>query len=171
MSTPGVRVGERGWGVSGRSPRASRPWPTAALCRSRRGEYRESVVLDRTVTVVAEKGPETVRLVAPRQCRAHHVGRAGIVGDLAVEAEPGDDLAVLVTAGTVMLERCTVTGGRVEVIGDAAPELRDCRLRQSGGVGLPLDGDGRAIVRGGTLSDVIGSPSSSTPGPRLTSAS
>jgi nitrous oxidase accessory protein NosD len=156
MSTAWVRVGERGWGGQRTITAGIRVVADGGVVSVAPGEYRESVVLDRTVTVVAERGPDTVRLVAPRGAALTVSGGAGIVRDLTVEAGPGDDPAVLVTAGTVVLERCTVTGGRVEVIGAAAPELRDCRLRPSGEVGLLLTGDSRAIVRGGTLSDVTG---------------
>ena len=156
MGTAWVRVGERGWGGQRTITAGIRAVADGGVVSVAPGEYRESVVLDRTVTVVAEKGPDTVRLVAPRGAALTVSGGAGIIRDLTVEAGPGDDPAVLVTAGTVVLEHCTVTGGRIEVIGAAAPELRDCRLRPSGGVGLLLAGDSRAIVRGGTLSDVTG---------------
>jgi Holliday junction resolvasome RuvABC ATP-dependent DNA helicase subunit/nitrous oxidase accessory protein NosD len=156
MSTAWVRVGDRGWGNQRTITAGIRAVADGGVVSVAPGEYRESLVLDRTLTVVAEKGPDTVRVVGVRGPVLTVSGGAGIVRDVAMEAGPGDGPAVLMTGGTAVLEHCTVTGGRVEVSGDASPELRDCRFRQSAGVGLLLAGDSRATVRGGTLSDIGG---------------
>jgi Holliday junction resolvasome RuvABC ATP-dependent DNA helicase subunit len=156
MGTAWIRVGDRGWGTQRTITAGIRAVADGGVVSVTPGEYRESVVLDRTVTVVAENGPDTVRLVACRGAALTVAGGAGVIRDLAVEAGSSDGPAVLVTAGTAVLDHCTVTGGRVEVSGDAAPELRDCRVRQSAAVGLLLAGDSRAIVRGGTISDISG---------------
>jgi hypothetical protein len=115
------------------------------------GEYRESLYLDRTVTVVAEQHADTVRIISDGAPALTVAGGAGVLRDLSLEVESGGGPAVLLTGGTVVLERCAVAGGQVEVCGDAAPVLRDCQIRRTAGVGLQLAGDSRASVHGGSI--------------------
>jgi hypothetical protein len=156
MSTAWVRVGDRAWGSQRTITAGIRAVADGGLVSVAPGVYRESIVLDRTVTVVAEKGADSVRVIGSGGAALTVAAGAGTIRDLGVEAAPGDGPAVLMTGGTAVLERCTVTGGRVEIGGDAAPELRDCRIRRATGAALMLAGDSRAIVRGGTLSDISG---------------
>ena len=54
-----------------------------AVVSVRPGVYQEAVALDRDVTLVAAKGPGTVRIVSPRRlalrgCRLHDTGAQGV---------------------------------------------------------------------------------------------
>ncbi|HLX51056.1 MAG TPA: right-handed parallel beta-helix repeat-containing protein [Streptosporangiaceae bacterium] len=155
MSSAWVKVGDRGWGTQRTITAGIRAVADGGVVSVAPGEYRESVVLDRTVTVLAEKGPDTVRVIGSRGAAVTVTAGAGTLRELGVEAGPDGGPAMLMTGGTAVLDRCTVTGGHVEVTGVAAPELRDCRFRQSH-TGLLLAGDSRATVRGGTLADISG---------------
>jgi Holliday junction resolvasome RuvABC ATP-dependent DNA helicase subunit len=156
MSPAWVRVGERGWASHRTIAAGIRAVADGGLVSVAPGVYHESIVLNRTVTVVAEKGVDSVRLISSGGAAITVAAGAGTFRDLVVEAASGDGRAVLMTGGTAVLEHCTVTGGRVEIGGDAAPELRDCRIRHAAGAGLMLAGDSRAVVRGGILSDISG---------------
>lgn len=59
-----LRVAERGWGTHRTITAAVRAAQDGAVIHVQPGVYRESLVLDRAVSVVAEKGPGTVRIVA-----------------------------------------------------------------------------------------------------------
>ncbi len=155
MSNAWVRVGDRGWGLQRTITAGIRAVADGGVVSVAPGEYRESLILDRSVTVLAEKGQDTVRVIASRGAAITVAAGSGTLRDLNLEAEPGGGPAVRMTGGTAALDRCTVTGGHVEITGDAAPELRDCRIRQSR-AGLLLAGDSRATVRGGILSDISG---------------
>jgi hypothetical protein len=155
MSSAWVKVGDRGWGAQRTITAGIRTVADGGVVSVAPGEYRESVVLDRTVTVLAEKGPDTVRVIGSRGATITVAAGAGTLRELGVEAGPDGGPAVLMTGGAAVLDRCTVTGGHVEVTGAAAPELRDCRFRQSR-TGLLLAGDSRATIRGGTLADISG---------------
>ncbi len=155
MSSPWVRVGDRGWGAQRTITAGIRAVADGGVVSVAPGEYRESVMLDRTVTVLAEKGQGTVRLVGSRGAAVTVAAGAAALRDLGIEPGPDGGPAVLMTGGTAVLERCTVTGGHIEVTGAAAPELRDCRLSQSP-TGLLLAGDSRATVHGGSLDSING---------------
>ncbi|GAA2745998.1 right-handed parallel beta-helix repeat-containing protein [Kitasatospora cinereorecta] len=110
------------------------------------GMYHENLVLDRDVTLVAEKGPGTVTVVGRRGAALTVLAGAGEVRDLDLDGA-GEQTAVTVTGGTFLLSGCRVTGGRVQVSGTAAPVLRDCAISGAGAVGLHLGGDSRATVQ------------------------
>jgi nitrous oxidase accessory protein NosD len=157
MGTGWVKVGDRGWGVQRTITAGLRAVADGGVVSVAPGEYRENLVLDRTLTLVAEKGPGTVRVVGSHGVAVTVTAGAGTVRDLTMEAGPGDGPAVLMTGGTIVLEQCLVTGGRVEITGDAAPQIRDCRIQDSRGAGLMMTGDSRACIQGGTLS-ALGGP-------------
>jgi hypothetical protein len=151
VSTGWVRVGARGWGMHRTITAAIAASGDGAVISVTPGEYRESLFLDRTVTVIAEQRADTVRVISDRAPALTVAAGAGVLRDLILEVESGGGPAVLLTGGTVVLERCAVTGGQVEVCGDAAPVLRDCQIRGTAGVGLKLAGDSRASVQGGSI--------------------
>src|SRR5215211_4008207 len=89
------------------------------------GTYRESLALDRAVTLVAESGPGTVRLVA---IDAVTVTASVRLSGLALSRVDAGLPVVQITAAAPDLSDCEIVGGRLEVGGEAAPVLRSCRI-------------------------------------------
>ncbi|MPY30757.1 AAA family ATPase [Streptomyces adustus] len=174
-----LRVADRGWGTYRTITAAVRAAGEGAVIHVQPGVYRESLILDIDVSVVAEKGPGTVRIVAV-QGPAVSVSRgAPVLRDVTVESGSDRGPVVLVAGGTPVFDHCQVSGGRVEVIHDAAAELRactvedasdsgvhvtgtaaavveDCVIRESAGHGLTLSDAARAEVRRTTIERVAG---------------
>ncbi|MFI8527563.1 right-handed parallel beta-helix repeat-containing protein [Promicromonospora sukumoe] len=110
------------------------------------GEYREALVVDRPVTIVAAKGAGTVRVVSVnRPALTVITGSDVTVRDMALEG-PGNDLAVLIRGGTAVLETCRVTRGGVEVTGEANAALRGCEVSDSEVAGVHLTGTSRTVL-------------------------
>jgi Holliday junction resolvasome RuvABC ATP-dependent DNA helicase subunit len=151
-----VRVGASGFGMQRTIAAGIRAARDGAVISVTPGEYRESLVLDRTVTIVAERGADSVRVISQTGPALRVVAGGGTVRELTLEQAIAGAAAVLVTGGAPVMERCAVVGGHVEVVGDAEPELRDCRITRAAGGGLRLAGDSRAMVRGGSLSELAG---------------
>src|SRR5580700_4639424 len=103
MSTAWVRVGDRGWGSQRTIMAGIQAVADGGLVSVAPGVYRESIVLNRTVTVVAEKGADSVRLIGAGGAAITVAAGAGTIRDLGVEAAPGDGRAVLMTGVTVVL--------------------------------------------------------------------
>ena len=150
----GLRVAPRGWGTFKTIVAAVREAPEGAVISVQPGTYTESVVLDRDITLAAEKGRGTVRIVAGAHGPALTVRSAGgRVQGLVLEGR-GAEPAVLVTAGSVEVNGCEITGGGAQVTGTATPVFRDCELHHTGDIGLHLGGDSRAVVENTGINDV-----------------
>lgn len=150
----GLRVAPRGWGTFKTIVAAVREAPEGAVISVQPGTYTESVVLDRDITLAAEKGRGTVRIVAGAHGPALTVrSPGGRVQGLVLEGR-GTEPAVLVTAGSVEVNGCEITGGGAQVTGTATPVFRDCELHHTGDIGLYLGGDSRAVVENTGISDV-----------------
>ncbi|MDX6354741.1 MAG: hypothetical protein QOF98_1644, partial [Streptomyces sp.] len=150
--TTGLRVAPRGWGAYktiGAAVRAAEPGSQVSI---QPGTYAESVVLDRDITLVAEKGLGTVRITGGRDV-ALTVHGGGTARGLVIES-PNAVPAVVVTAGAALIEGCEISGGRVQVSGTAAPTFRDCRIHHTGEVGLHLVGDSAAVVESTEIADI-----------------
>ncbi|MFI8006975.1 right-handed parallel beta-helix repeat-containing protein [Streptomyces sp. NPDC086010] len=174
-----LRVADRGWGTYRTVTAALRAAGEGAVIHVQPGVYRESLSLDAEVTVLAEKGPGTVRIVAPHGPALSVTGDRPVLREISFEGSPGGGPSVLVGGGAPVLEGCTMTGGGVEVIRDATAELRsctvedtarsgvqvtgtarvtleDCVVRSAAGHGLALSDAARAEVRRSTLERVTG---------------
>ena len=151
--TAGLRVAPRGWGAHKTIGAAVRAADAGAVVSIQPGTYTESILLDRDITLVAEKGLGTVRLIGGREPALTVLGGAGGVQALVIES-PNGVPAVAVAAGTVLVQGCEITGGRVQVTGTAAPTFRGCALHHTGDVGLLLGGDSTAVVEDTEIADV-----------------
>ncbi|MBY8886971.1 right-handed parallel beta-helix repeat-containing protein [Streptomyces sp. PTM05] len=150
----GLRVAPRGWGTFRSIAAAVREAEAGALVSVQPGTYTENVVIDRDITLVAEKGRGTVTVVGAGHGAALTVLSAGgTVQGLVIEARD-KAAAVSVTSGAVVIADCEMTGGRTQVTGSASPTIRDCRLHHTGELGLHLSGDSRAVVENTGISDV-----------------
>ncbi|MEU2288330.1 right-handed parallel beta-helix repeat-containing protein [Streptomyces sp. NPDC013178] len=151
-----LRVADRGWGTYRTLTAALRAADTGALIQVQPGEYRESLLLDRDVTVVAEKGPGTVRIIAPHGPAVTVGGGAPVLRELTVEASGDKGPAVLVTGGAPEFDRCEVSGGCVEAVRDARPVLRTCTVEGAFGSGTHLTGTVAAVIEDCVIRSVTG---------------
>jgi hypothetical protein len=141
----GLRVAPRAWGAYRTIMAAVRDADAGAVVSIQPGTYAESVTLDRDVGLVAEKGPGSVRIVGGRHPALEVAGIGGTVQGLVIEGSNAAP-AVMVHAGQALIAGCEITGGRVHVAGTASLTLRECKLHDTGDIGLYLGGDSHAVV-------------------------
>ncbi|MEV5704148.1 right-handed parallel beta-helix repeat-containing protein [Actinoallomurus sp. NPDC052274] len=139
------RVGS-GWGAHSTIGAAVRAAAEGSTVSVQPGTYRESVVLDRDVTLVAEKGPGTVRIVAARGPAVTVHGGKPVLRDLTVEGTAPAEAAILVRGGAPAAQGCEITGGRVEVTGDAMVTLKGCSITGADAVAVRLTGTSRTVL-------------------------
>ena len=149
------RVAPTGWGAHRTIAAALRAAADGAVVSVMPGVYRENLVLDRPVTLLAEKGPDTVTLFAVHGTALRLSASSGEVRGFSVRGERGQ-AAVIADAGAMTLRECDISGSHVEVVGDAATAIADCVIHESGSYGLRLSSTGSASVRGGSVRDVAG---------------
>jgi hypothetical protein len=145
------RVAPGSWGAHATIGAATRAAAPGAVVSVLPGVYRESLVLNRDVTLVAEKGPGTVRVVAVRGPALTVHGGAVTASDLTFEAGSPGEAVVLVSGGAPTLRDCRVTGGRVEVTGDAAAVLAGCTVTGVGRTAMLLTGTSRTVLEDCTV--------------------
>jgi len=141
----GLRVAPRSWGAYRTIMAAVRDADVGTVVSIQPGTYTESVTLDRDIGLVAEKGPGSVRIVGGRHSALEVAGTGGTVQGLVIEGSNAEP-AVIVHAGQALIAGCEITGGRVHVAGTASLTLRECKLHDTGDVGLYLGGDSQAVV-------------------------
>lgn len=130
------RVSTRGWGRHRSIGAAVRAAKDGTLITVAPGVYRERLVLDRSVTIVAEDGGGAVELACPDgPALAVRSGTATVRG-LTVRGARPDAVAVEVTAGQLTMDDTVVTGGSVEVSGGASVTLRRCVVSDAALTGL-----------------------------------
>ncbi|HEV7934573.1 MAG TPA: right-handed parallel beta-helix repeat-containing protein [Actinomadura sp.] len=135
-----------GWGAHSTIGAAVRAAAEGSVVSVHPGTYRESVVLGRNVTLVAEKGPGTVRIVAARgPAITVHDGES-VMRDLVVEGAAPDEAAILVRGGTPVVQGCEITGGRIEVTGDAVATLKNCSVTGTDGAAIRLTATSRTVL-------------------------
>ena len=86
---PRERVAPRGYGAHTTIGAALRAAVDGAVVSVMPGLYRESVVISRPVTLVAEKGMGTVRLAAAHGPALRLTAAVGRVADLLIEGQQG----------------------------------------------------------------------------------
>ena len=151
------RVAAKGWGAHrtiGAAVRAAGPGEVVSI---QAGTYVESVVLERDVRLVAEKGPGSVRLIGSAGAALVFRGAAASVEGLVIEGRGGGEAALTVSDGSAQIVGCEITGGPVRVTGSATPAFRDCRIHHTAGPALHLGGDSAALVERTEIADVDGS--------------
>ena len=117
------------------------------------GVYREDLVVDRAVRLVAELGRGTVWLVGRTPVR---VTAAAVLGDLVVTGGDPGAAILSVTAGGAELVGCEFRDGRVEVSAGASPALRDCRFTGGRLAGLYALGDSHVTLESCMVTGVDG---------------
>jgi nitrous oxidase accessory protein NosD/Holliday junction resolvasome RuvABC ATP-dependent DNA helicase subunit len=161
------RVAERGWGTHRTIGAAIRAADDGSVVSIQAGVYQESLVLDRDVTLVAEKGPGTVRIVGTHGPAVSVTSGAAVLRDILIEGAGGRTAVVLVRGGSPVLERCEVAGGRVEIAHDASAALRGCTVRDTTGGGVHVTGTAAAVLEECTIRSVEGHGLSLNDGARV----
>ncbi|WP_326550298.1 right-handed parallel beta-helix repeat-containing protein [Micromonospora sp. NBC_01813] len=163
--TTRLRVSTQGWGAHRSVGAALRAADVGGTVTIRAGRYRESLVLDRAVTLVAEGGPGSVRIVTP-VAPALVVNAAATIRGVVFETEPGGPAVpgaeygrtttVVLDSADALLEECVVVGGGVVVTGTAAPTLRGVTIRQVTGDALLVAAAASPVVTGLRIERVTG---------------
>ncbi|WEP00620.2 right-handed parallel beta-helix repeat-containing protein (plasmid) [Streptomyces sp. FXJ1.172] len=151
-----IRVADRGWGTYRTVTAAVRAAAAGTVISVQPGVYRESLVLDRDVTVVAENGPGTVRIVAAHGPAVSVSQGAPVLRDLDIEGVVDRDAAMLVRGGKPVVEHCRVFGGRVEIAQTAGAELRSCTVEGASGSGIHVTGTAGVVIEECTIQSVAG---------------
>ncbi|QID37326.1 AAA family ATPase [Streptomyces albus] len=150
------RVAPGSWGAHRTIGAAVRSAGPGAVVTIRPGTYHESVVLDKDVTLVAEKGTGTVRVIAARGPALTTHGGAPQVRGLTFEASSPREPAVLLRAGEPGLRDCEINGGRIEVSETATPTLTGCTVRGAALAAVRLAGTSRTTMEGCGIHDCEG---------------
>ncbi|MFF7251231.1 right-handed parallel beta-helix repeat-containing protein [Embleya sp. NPDC008237] len=114
------------------------------------GDYREHIVLDRGVVLVAEHGPGSVRLTGARDVALTVCGggRAGVEGVVLIAAD-AEAPAVRVTGpAEVAFDECRIVGGRLEIVDAARVRLTGCRISGAAVAGVSVSGEARLAMTG-----------------------
>jgi Holliday junction resolvasome RuvABC ATP-dependent DNA helicase subunit len=145
-----------GWGAHRTIGAAVLAAADGAVVSVQPGVYQEAVVVDRDVTVVAAKGPGTVRVVSSHRPAFTLVGCAATLREIDIEGPAANEVAVLVRAGAPVLEKCGISRGRVEITADADCSLRGCDIHDVERVGLYLTDTSRGLLEECTVASVLG---------------
>ncbi|MFF4749202.1 right-handed parallel beta-helix repeat-containing protein [Streptomyces sp. NPDC002514] len=121
------------------------------------GDYPERLLIDRTVTLVAEEGPGTVRLtpVTSGVPALELSASATLNGVTVLGADPSRPL-LLVTAGTTELQECDIAGGRVEAVRAASLRVTRSVVRGAALAGVHADTAGTVWLTDSLVTDVEG---------------
>jgi len=150
-----IRVAAKGWGAERTIAAALRAAAAGATVSVAPGVYRESLLLDRAVNLVAEQGVGTVTLVSAHGTPLRLSAESGEVRWLTIRGRQGQP-AVIADAGAMTLRECDISDGHVELVGEAAVTVADCVIHHSGPYGLRVSSVGAATARNTSIRDVAG---------------
>src|SRR5689334_15581629 len=129
------RVATKGWGSHRTITAALRAASAGEVISVGPGVYRESLMIDRSISIVADREHGTVELVSPGGpavvSRAEDVILLGLVVH---GARAG--AAVQTGDGSLTMVNCEVSDGGLEAAGWARPTLYGCRIHTSDGFGV-----------------------------------
>ncbi|WP_306591566.1 protein kinase [Geothrix sp. 21YS21S-4] len=152
-SGPGLRVGKAGQGQCLSLKVALRQVPPGGEIQILPGVYRESVVVDKAVTLASLGGPGEVVLEGHGGPAVRIQAPDVVLKGLTLRAPEGE-AAVRLTGGTSALEHCVLEGGGagVEMEGPGTSAVfRECAFT-SGARGLAIGEGAQARVEGGSFS-------------------
>ncbi|MDH2393570.1 right-handed parallel beta-helix repeat-containing protein [Streptomyces sp. HNM0663] len=155
--TPDLRrVATRGWGTHRTIGAAIRAAADGEVVSIRPGSYTESLVLDRDITVVAEKGPGTVRITAAHGPAVSITAGQVVLRELGFEGFDAAEPVVLARGGSLELERCELSGGRLELARDSTAQVRGCTVHGAKRAGVHVTGTARGSFEDCTVRSVDG---------------
>lgn len=121
------------------------------------GEYRERVLIDRQVSLVAEDGPGTVTIVAPTPgLPVLEIAVSAAFSGIAVLGADRQRPVVLVTGGAVELADCQVAGGRLEILRASSLRMTRGAVRDAALAGVHADTSGTIALHDGLIEDIEG---------------
>ncbi|WP_406175077.1 right-handed parallel beta-helix repeat-containing protein [Streptomyces sp. NBC_00996] len=150
------RVATRGWGTHRAIGAAVRAAADGEVVSVRPGCYVESLVLDRDITVLAEKGPGTVRITAAHGPAVSVTAGQVVLRELEFEGGDAAEPVVLARGGSLDLERCELSGGRLELARDSTAQVRGCTVHGAKRAGVHVTGTARASFEDCTVRSVDG---------------
>jgi ATPase family associated with various cellular activities (AAA)/AAA lid domain len=177
VSTGGLqRVAPRGRGTRRTIGAALRAADSGAVVSIQPGTYQECLLVDRAVSLVAEQGAGTVRLVGAAGCTlegrvdlagcavtgpAQHGIRIlghGVLTARTVRIEGAKQSAIAVEGGELAARGCRVTGSPIgiAVSGPHHPLIEDCDLASCPEAGLAVAADAVAVVGGAAIGSARG---------------
>ncbi|MBR7826605.1 right-handed parallel beta-helix repeat-containing protein [Actinospica sp. MGRD01-02] len=119
------------------------------------GTYREQIVLDRPVTLVAAGDPGSVRILAERG-PALVVRSTATVRGIVLESNDPTWPALFVESGSPVFEQCEVRGARAEAAGSATPTFRRCTFSTSAHAGIYVRERGGARIERCAFNNIRG---------------
>ncbi|WP_285623104.1 right-handed parallel beta-helix repeat-containing protein [Kineosporia sp. NBRC 101677] len=117
------------------------------------GVYPENLVVERSVAIVAEQGPGTVRCAGPAGVTV--VAPARLHGLVLTGATDGAPL-LRVLGGTTEVSECEFLAGRIDLEGEAAARITGCRISSAPMVGLHLTGSSRGVLESSVITAIDG---------------
>jgi hypothetical protein len=152
-SGPPQRVSARGWGSHRSIGSAIRAAADGGLVTVSPGVYQESLVVERTVMIMADPDGGAVEIVSlGGPALLVRTGAASVRG-LAIRGRRSH-AAVAISGGTLALHDCDVSGGGLTVAGWAQAELTGCRIHDSPSPGVQASGDSRIRLSGCVIEDI-----------------
>ncbi|MEV6598525.1 right-handed parallel beta-helix repeat-containing protein [Actinoplanes sp. NPDC051346] len=149
------RVAAKGWGSHRTIGAALRAASSGSVISVGPGSYHECVVIDRDVSIVADRERGAVELISTNgPALVSRAGEATVHG-LTVRGGPSG-AAVQISAGTLTMVDCDVSVGWVEAEGWAKSVLHGCRIHSATGTGLRVRGNAQVAVIGSTIEDIDG---------------
>ncbi|SFK12344.1 Right handed beta helix region [Amycolatopsis sacchari] len=121
------------------------------------GRYTENLVLDKAVTITAEHGPGTVRLVADEGVTVVLTAESAALSGLVVESTDPENPAVLVTGGQLSLTECEVRAGSWAAVyarDSGAVLMRECEIRNDQGAGVVVTSPDGGVLDGCRLGEL-----------------
>ena len=121
------------------------------------GRYRESLVLDRMVTIAAEDGAGSVTIEATEGPVVTVAAEAAALRDVTVTCASPDVAAIDVPFGEIALDNCTVlahTWAALMVRGSGRLVLRGCEVTNDAGAGIVVVSASANTVENTTLRDL-----------------
>jgi parallel beta-helix repeat protein len=122
---------------------------TGSVINIRPGEYAENLVITKTVTMVAERGPGTVVVSPPTGCVLLLAAESVTVKDMTVRASDPEAAAIDVPTGRLRLDHCEVVGAAYAAVqsrGTGVVTMMDCRIENTVGAGLVLTAPGHSEI-------------------------
>ena len=121
------------------------------------GHYSENLVLTKAVTITAEDGPGTVRVVASKGVAIALDAESAALSGLTIVAADSDNPAVLVVRGQLGVTECSVqaSGWATVFVRDQGTILmRDCEIRNTVGAGVVVTAPEGGVLDACVLADL-----------------
>lgn len=125
--------------------------PVGALIVVGPGRYRESLVLDKPVTITAEEGPGTVEVISVGGPTVALATDSAALSGIAVTSDDTDHPAVLVAVGQLSTTECVVRASAwaaVFACDRGTVLMRDCDVRNTVGAGVVVTSPNGGVLDG-----------------------